>query len=108
MPTENRVETEQHDRRERIKELWCCGGQTGRQVHETAPVQQVHASTVDLVPVEMSTQRGVGTLIEPVDIDLAVAVTHIQEDRAVGEALDLCACDHAITTGSGDDHAGST
>ena len=83
------------------------GAQTGRQVHEAAPVEQMHASAVHLIPFEMSTQVGVGVLIQPVDVDLTVAVADVHEDRAVGEALDLCRSDHAVETGRGDDHAGS-
>ena len=56
----------------------------------------------------MSTQVGVGVLIQPVDVDLTVAVADVHEDRAVGEALDLCRSDDAIETGRGDNHAGST
>ena len=47
-------------------------------------------------------------LIQPVDIDLTVAVADVHEDRAVGEALDLCRSDHAIETGRRDNRAGST
>jgi len=82
--------------------------QTDRQVHEAAPVEQMHASAVHFIPFEMSTQVGVGVLIQPVDVDLTVAVADVHEDRAVGEALDLCRPDDAIETGRSDNHAGST
>ena len=36
-----------------------------------------------------------------------MAVTDVHEDRAVGEALDLCRSHHAIETGRGDNHARS-
>ena len=68
----------------------------------------MHASAVHLIPFEMSTQVGVGVLIQPVDVDLTVAVADVHEDRAVGEVLDLCRSDHAIEPGRGDNHAGST
>src|SRR5262249_4639440 len=108
MPLENRVETEQHDRREGIEQLRCSSAQTGGQVHEAAAVEQIHASAVHLVPFEVATQVGAGMLIPPVDIDLTVAVANVHEDRAIGEALDLSRSDHAIETGRSDDHAGST
>ncbi len=68
----------------------------------------MHASAIHFIPFEMSTQVGVGVLVQPVDVDLAVAVADVHEDRAVGEALDLCRSDYAIETGRGDNHAGST
>ena len=86
----------------------CSSAQTGRQVHEAAPVEQMHASAVHFIAFEMSMQVGVGVLIQPVDVDLTVAVADVHEDRAVGEALDLCRSDYAIETGRGDNHAGST
>jgi hypothetical protein len=102
------VETEQHDRREGVEQLRCSSAQTSRQVHEAAPVEQMHASAVHFIPFEMSTQGGVGMLVQPVDVDLAVAVADVHEDRAVRKALDLCRSDYAIETGRGDNHAGST
>ena len=48
-----------------------------------------------------------GVLIQPVDVDLTMAVTDVHEDRPVGEALDLCRSHHAIETGRGDNHARS-
>ena len=87
-----------------------CGAasaQTGRQVDEAAPVEQMHAAAVHVVALEMSTQVDVGVPIQPVDVDLTVAVPDVHEDRAVGEALDLRRSDDAIETGRGDHHAGS-
>ena len=52
---EDRVETEQHDRPEGIDELRSAAAQIGRQVREAAPVEQMHASAVHLIPFEMST-----------------------------------------------------
>ena len=106
-PMKDRIESEQHDRGERIEELRSSRSETDRQVDEAAAVEQVQPSAVHLKPFEMSTQLGVGMQIKPVDVDLTRAMADVHEDRAVGEALDLCRSDYAVETGRGDYHAGS-
>ena len=56
---------------------------------------------------KMLLQGGAGVLIQPVDVDLAMAVTNVHQDRAVGKALDLCRTRHPIEPGGGDNDARS-
>src|SRR5262249_44773648 len=102
---EDRVETDEDDRGEGIEQLRRSGAETGGEVHEAAAVEQIHASVVHLESLEVSTQVAVRMLIQPVDIDLTVAVADVDEEDAVGQALDLCRSDHAVETGRGHDHA---
>ena len=58
----------------------------------------MHAQAVHLIPFEVAPQLSVGVLVQPVDIDLTVAVADVHEYRAVRKALDLCRSDDAVET----------
>ena len=91
LPAQDGIEPEQHDRRERIEQLGSADPEPGGEVDQAAPIEQVHPPTVELVALEVSSNRGARMTVEPVDVDLAVAVADVDEDRAVGDLRQLLA-----------------
>ena len=81
---QDRVESEQHERGERVEQLRRRGPQPGREVHETAAVEQVQPAPGDRVALEVASNLDVRVPVHPVDVDLAIAVADVDQDRAVG------------------------
>ena len=98
---QDRVEPEQHDGGERVEQLWRGDPEAGGEVHETAPIEQMQPSAGDVVSVEMAPHLYTRMPVEPVDVDLSVAVADVDEDRAVGHVPELLGSQHAIEPGGG-------
>ena len=56
-PLEDRVETEQHDRREGVEQLRCGSAQTAARFTRAAPVEQMHASAVHFIARDVDAGR---------------------------------------------------
>src|SRR4029453_9815967 len=103
LPAQDGIEPEQHDRRERIEQLRSTDPEPGCEGDQAAPIEQVPPPTVELEALEMSSNLGARMTVEPVDVDFAIAVADVDEDRTVGDLRHRLLAHHAVEA-RGSDH----